>query len=219
MGPLDISIRMAQPPIDPAARSEAPDATGALFAIESASAVVRHIRIDLPEELDCEDIEDDDDATCAEDTVEITGPFEIDLVTGISTPPLEAIELPLGDWKRVDVRLDDGEGDVLDGNTLVASGIASLDSGDTPFELALKFNEDVRFEDPDGISFGGGDAVLLGLDAGSWFADVPLAECAEDEDLEFSGDTLMIEDGDGSCSDVENAIKEAMKRSGDLSRD
>ena len=132
---------------------------------------------------------------------------------------------PLGNYTRVDVRFDEAapdEGvvdaaDPLARRTMLAAG--RLEDG-TPYDLSLAFDEDARFEDPAGLAIPEEvGALLLWLDVSAWFTALPLAECRQDGDLEMVNDRLQLAEGRGSCSDVENHLKEQIKRSGQLDRD
>jgi len=214
------------------------DQTGAAFTLDAVRANVRHITFDLPDGASCVGLpglvaESGSDAAhtavCASggDAIRLVGPWVVDLLTGEATPAIPRVNVQVGTYRRIDVRFDDADpddgvvspADPLAGATLVASGTVALaDDGATPYALTLKFNEDARFESTTGILLAEDDhaAVLLALDPSAWFAGLPLATCADDGDLEIRNGVLVIEDGSGSCSDVENTLKDAIKASGEL---
>lgn len=210
------------------------DASGRTFTIDAARAYVRHIALDLPDGQRCAALDlgpgyrCDSSGSGGRDQVRAEGPFVIDLVARTSAPPLPSAPLPAGPWRRVDVRLDDGDpadglvsaGDPLDDQTLVASGRFDHDGRSTPFDLRLRFNEDARFERPEGVVLGadGAAGLALELDVAGWFSQLSLTDCLDDGDLELRDGRLVLEDGRGSCSDVENQLKEAIKRSAQLDR-
>ncbi len=205
------------------------EAGGGELVLDNALAFVRDIEFDLPDGVSCSG-DDDFDGECDEDSdkIVVTGPWLVDLMTGTATPPMDDIRIPAGRYKRVDVRFDDAEPAQapgleipaeLAGATLVADGTTSTGDAER-FQLRLKFNEDARFETEDGIDVDetGTQAMLLELDASSWFASVNLSDCVEDGDLAIDDGVLMIDDEDGSCSDIENDLKRAIKESGQFDK-
>lgn len=210
-----------------------PDARGRDVEVAAARAYVGHVDLHLPDGAKCADLGlpggqggEDYGVHCDGDKIRYNGPWVVDLVAGTSSPALTLRDLPALNYKRVDVRFeeakaDDGlisEADPLAGSTLVASATLAVDGAATAADLALAFTEDARFEHPAGVSVGSGGELLLWLDVTGWFADLPLSECAADGDLASDGDRVLLHDGKGSCSGVEGALKEAIKRSGQLDR-
>ena len=198
------------------------DSAGVGFALNAVRVNVRRVELYLPAGTSCSDIADLDLAdgaytkVCAGDKLRFSGPWQVDLVSGVATPPFAPEAVPAVRYRRIDVGLAPGDDD--DDVTLLASGVVPFNGNDTPFRLALDFNEDVRFEGS-GFTVAPGDAVasaLLALDPGSWFASLPLSACAADGDLTIEAGVIVIEDGNNDCSDVENAVKDAVKASGTL---
>jgi hypothetical protein len=205
------------------------DQQGSAFTFSTARAYIRHIELDLPDDKKCADLTPEELGSlhCDSDKLRLDGPFAIDLMTGEATPSLAGINIPAGVYKRVDIRFDDVKpddgivdaSDPLQDNTMVATGSFDNQGSDTPFELVLKFNEDARFESPEGIEVTA-DAGEFGLwlDVAQWFRAIPVTQCIDDGDLETKDGTLMMQDDRGSCSDIENALKNAIKTSGQLDR-
>lgn len=211
----DVRVEMRAFSVDGPTEIVAPDADGADLVVESAEVNVRDIELYLPDDVDCEDFDGDEDFDCSDDDddekITIEGPFHVDLVEG--TVAAE-VALPVGNYRRVDVRVDDDESDVT------FRAVGELDMGDATaeVEIVLDFNEDVRFEgdvEIDGTETSG--TLLLGLVAANWLHDVPLQSCVEREDF-ADGPVTVGEDnsGSGSCSDLENAIRDNVESSGDL---
>lgn len=202
----------------------AEDDGGTVFAIEAASLAVRDIRLDLPDGTTCGDIEEllvgahcepSDDAVGGEDTIVIDGPFAVDLTTGVATPGLEDVVIPAGLYRRIDVRADDA-GDV----TFAVSAAFELDGAAHHLELALDFNEDIRLEDPAGVEIGDDSDLIAELVVDDWLAGIDIGACVADGDAEVEGTVVYIDEGStsGDCSDIENVIKDNLKRSGQLDR-
>ncbi len=197
------------------------DLSGTLFTIKEARVSVRNIQFDFPDGVT---------DTLAVDKISIDGPFVIDLMTGVSTPAISEFTIEPGLYKRIDVRLDDSEAsdglvdssDALFENTLVVAG--NFDYGDVTgrsYSIVLKFNEDVRFEEPGGILIDE-DAlnnVVINLLVDEWLQGIDITTCLDDGDLIFDGDgNLLIDDGagGGNCSDIEGIIKSNIKNNFDL---
>ena len=215
------------------------DQGGAVFALTTARASVERIDVDLPDGASCVGLAGLLDGSGGNDsaphtsvctggggTVRLNGPWVVDLLTGAATPAIPAVSVPAGSYRRVDVRFapadpKDGvvaEADPLADQTLLATGTASLAGNAQPFQLALDFHEDARFESTSGLALVLDQTadVLLELDPSAWFASLPLAQCAADGDLDVVDGVLLLLDGQGACSDIENAIKDAIKASGEL---
>jgi hypothetical protein len=197
------------------------DADGSAFTVTDARAVIASIKFHLPDGLECIDGGADCDVT-----IELDGPWLVDLLTGDWTPPLTELQLPPGSYDRVELRFDDKHvglvptTDPLHEASLVTEGVLNVGGTDRTYQLRLDFNEKARF---DGAATVGPDAmgkiVNLTLDATNWFADAPIVKCAEDGDFSEDGSTLQLGEGGGGCSDVEDQVKEAIKNSGELKED
>lgn len=207
------------------------DADGSAVTIESAYAYVRDIEFDLPEASEGCDIEGAElsaPVICENDKVVVEGPFVFDLITGDSTPSLEEVTLPEGTYKRIDVRLEDAdtadglvlEDDAMNETSLLARGTVVVEGEILEFGLALKFNEDARFERPEGIEVSGnGGELSLHLDVATWFEGVDLAGCLASGDVEVSDGGVYWIDEDvsgGDCSSIEGDLKENIKTSGQI---
>ena len=167
------------------------------FRFQESVIYVRHIQVDLFEE---------------EASIDIVGPFVIDLVTGTSTPSLADVEIPEGTYKRVDIRVDDG--DSLDGNSFVAIAAFEYEGAPATLDLALHFNEDIRIEHPDGVALGPDTDLVAEFVVNDWLAGIDIAGCIDDADLELVDGVVTIDEttDNGSCSGIENTIKNNMKR-------
>ncbi len=199
------------------------DTSGTIFTITEARVNVRHIQFDLPEE-------DPNSGMDTTNQISIESPFIIDLMSGISTPNIAAFTILPGTYKRIDVRLDDTKAeeglvdsaDVLFDNTLVVKGKFDYDSNpNRNYTIILKFNEDVRFEKPTGISVVENSTtdIVLKLKIDEWFQNIDVTSCLDSGDLllESTGD-LIIDDSNGSgpCQDIEQTLKHNIKNNYDF---
>lgn len=202
-----------------AAPSPILDASGATFGVTAARATVRHVDLYLPAGTDCTAVPGlvtggaDYTVACDGDKIRARGPWTIDLLTGVATPALPTVPVVAGTYRRVDVRFDPGADDL----TLVIEGATTVSGASTPYRLALDFTDEIRFE---GTTFVASPDVvakaLLVLDPATWFAQIPLTQCAADGDLESEDGVLLIEDGKGACDKIEDQIVGAIGGSGRL---
>ncbi|MBI2897887.1 MAG: hypothetical protein HYY06_30290 [Deltaproteobacteria bacterium] len=200
---------------------------GTSFTVLEARAAFRHVELKLPDGIRCSDVEVADPLRCDDDDdgerddgssakLVVEGPFVVDLLTGETTPDLSTARVPTGVYERVDYRIEDADpedgvvaaSDPLAGVSLVLR--ATSDRGS--LTVRLRFNEDVRIEAPAGIEVASDGALVAALRLDAWFDDVPLSECIE----EAGGDVVIDEDASGECGDLEPALKDNIKNSGQL---
>lgn len=190
------------------------DQGGATFQVEAASLFVRHLELYLPAGLGCADVAPlglPAGVSCDLEKLRVTGPFRVNLLTGVATPPLPSLTVPAGTYSRVDVRFEEDE---LTDVTLVASGTVPVDGVSRPWRLAVELDEDVRFEGMTIDALEGALArALLGLDMSQWFAALPLSACAAAGTLPVEGGVIVLSDGDEACVDIEDVIKAAIRGS------
>lgn len=212
------------------ARPVATDAAGVAFSVEQGLLHLRHIELDLPSGGSCADVSGlvgaechDADGPGDEAKIRIPGPFAVDMINGMSTPSLAGVSIPAGTYRRIDLRVDDGRpsegvvaaGSPLDDNALAV--IATFDHGGTTatLDLRLNFDEDIRIEQPGGVAVAPGDDLIARFAATNWLAGVDLGACVDT--LTPTGDRYVVDDrNDGACAGIEDAVKNAMKESGDL---
>lgn len=198
------------------------DTADTAFTLTEATLNLRDIKLDLPEGVTCADIEADlENATCSsdsadDDTIEIEGPFVVDLVAGTSTPTLDDVVIPALAYRRVDFRVDD----VNDVSFAVLADF-DLDGTAMTLDLSLDFNEDIRIEEAGGVEVTADSDLIAEFVVNDWLAGVDLATCIDDGDVTVDGTTVTVTEDStsGSCSDIENVIKDNMKNSGQFDRD
>lgn len=196
--------------------------------VQEAWANIRDIRIDLPAGSDCGDIDlegADPLLRCEASRLVVDGPIVVDLIAREATPSLANLGIPNLTYRRVDIRFDSadpddgliGADDPLAGAALIATGNMAHDGGNVAYFLSLDFSEDARFESDAGVRLDDQD-LLAHLDAGLWFADVPLGTCHDDGEFDVLDGVVQVQDSSGACSAVENSIKESIKTSGQLDK-
>lgn len=173
------------------------DSKGNSFTLTEAKLGIRHVEFE----------------TAQDSSYKITGPFIVDLMNGSATPAIKTMTIPSGSYSRVDIRIDDTDDDFpglsQDDPLFSYSFYGKGTYGDKPFVIQLKFNEDVRFDFQDALQVSAEttNSFKLSLEASEWFAQLDLTDCID----EISGnDTLVISES-GTCSDVEGALKTAIK--------
>ncbi len=194
---------------------DAEDAQGTQFTVRTAKANVASVLLFLPAEIDCDEIEPHEQATCNPARYEISGPFEIDLVTMTSNPPIEA-PIPVGTYKRVEVRFVSGG--TLGDRTLVGSGVFDDNGTETGFDFAFGFNATSRFESEGGVVIQPDNELLALLDVSTWLSAAPITDCLQAGDVDVNDGRLQLADGRGQCRALENDIVDAVKKSGRLDR-
>ena len=137
--------------------------------------------------------------------------------TGISTPSLADVLIPAGTYKRIDFRVDDNGAD----SSFAMTATFQYEGAAMTMDLNLDFNEDIRIEDPQGIIVDGDSDLIAEFVVSNWLGRVDVGSCIDDEDVTVEGSTVVIDDSStsGSCSDIENTIKDNMKNSGQLDHD
>ena len=198
------------------------DDGGGAFALETARLRLRHIELDLPDGSQCSDLADDlVAAECDDDPdgdkIHIPGPFDVDLMTGESTPSLASVVIPAGMYKRIDFRVEDGVDEVA----FAATALFERDGETLTLDLSLDFNEDIRIEEPAGTQVTAESNLIAQFVVDDWLAGVDIGACMDDGDVAIEDGTVSVDDGStsGSCSDIENIIKVNMKESGQLDRE
>ena len=191
---------------------------------------------DSDDTADDSDDEDDTQALSSLDEqegaeIEFEGPFVVDLINGTVTPSLDDLVVPSGIIRRIDVKIDDTEEDAvlpdgapatLLGNSLAASGTVTLNGVDTPFSMAFDFGEEMRFEDLTGLTVSEAvdvNQIILSFDVDAWFSGIDIQSCVDDDELDISNGVILLDEGSGDCSDIENTIKDNVKDSGVLIED
>lgn len=197
------------------------------FTLTAAQIHLRDIELDLADG-DCDDVEG---ASCSDQSVKIQGPFVVDLLTGVTTPSLADVRVPAGIYKRIDFRIDDARveqglvdaASPLANRSMVASASFQQDGKTMSLDLLLRFNEDIRVEDPAGIDVSGDAAALLTkFDAGLWLDGLDIGDCLARGELTATATGVRLDDnassGTGGCSDIENVIKHNIKNAAQIDR-
>ncbi|MDB5051194.1 MAG: hypothetical protein JWO30_4265 [Fibrobacteres bacterium] len=212
----------ATQPRNPDGTFSVTDAGGTVFTIRSALANVGRVRLQLPEGIVCKDA---DETECESGEVSIPGPFVADLMTGGWQPDPGVVRIPVGEYRRMDVRLEamekgaTGTDPDLPGHSMVVKG--SFDyagKADRSFSLALDFDEDARFENLAGLGVEaeGLNRLIVLLDVEQWLAKANITGCLDDKSLSLDAQGGLHVDKENACPGLENILKDAIKGSGNL---
>lgn len=200
------------------------DAGGSPFTVRESFANVGRIKLHLPEGSDCEDA---DETACESLKVAIPGPIVANLLTGKWQPDPGSFRVPVGTYRRLDVRLESGlqaaagPWSGLDGHSMIIKGVFDY-AGQSAraFSIALDFEEEVRFGSDSGLwvdSLGTNRLMVL-LDVERWLSDVDITACLDKGELELLPDGGLAMDRRNSCGQAVNAVRSAIKASGRLDK-
>lgn len=196
------------------------DSSGTEFAVTRAAATVERVDLYLPAGVSCSEVPGLDPAgsvsafTCEVDKIRANGPWRVNLLTGAAVPPFPAVPVVAGTYRRIDVRFEDDDTDV------VLEGTVQLSNQSVPFRFQGELEGEIRFEGADVVAIDKQlSEAILKLDPTGWFAGVPIAQCAADGDLEIINGVLELADGDGACEDLEDLVESAFEGSGSIDDD
>lgn len=224
---IPVEVRLSLLTATPDAPPQGADARGVPFTLDAVRAFVRRVDFELPRGVTCADVTGAlAGGTCDTDRIRFEGPWVVDLRTGAAVPPMDALSLPAGLYRRVEVRLEVAEsrdveaGDPLAGHSVEGEGTFG---GGRRFVLRLAIDRDARFEAPGGVDVGvdGVRTFVLKLDPASWFADLPVAACADNGELTVEDGKVVVggDPDDGLCEDLEDVIEDRIKDSGRIDDD
>lgn len=175
---------------------------------------------------------DTSNTTVAGSPYTIDGPYVMNLIDGTAAPANIVFDAPAGEYKRMDVRIDESniedglltDGDALLGNALIVKGTHDYNGvADGTFTLTVKVSEDIRFEPTNGIvvATDAGTDITLNLSVSDWLEDplnagtkIDLTSCVAAKNLMDSSDHIALNEGtqcEGITESIGNIIKENMK--------
>ncbi len=220
------------------------DSVGTVYTLTESELYVEEIELELPEFLDCEDIEgqldprvtcdsqfadeanfDGDDDISNDAELEIAGPFVLDIVTGETTPPLGDIRIPAVIYQEIDIEYDEADADVrgvrsgdeIVGNTWIVHATFQ-DEKQNERELVMRvgFGGEIDIEPDDGIDVPEDGGLVFTFDVARWLENIPLDECRLDGDLKTNADMVVVtNDTDaGECLNMEERLENTLKASG-----
>lgn len=214
-GPTSLKLDMTLASSTSAATKKNDDGSftpnGTTLTLTAAAINIDRFELYLPEGLTCsqanfidndvpginvrceEEIENDDGGPQVEAKIKIDGPFNYDLISGVSTPDIGSITVPSGEYRRLKIKTKKDANDV----TLSASG-TMLDTNNVsqPFSLALGFTETIDLKKCFQLVEGKLNRFTVALNVEQWFTGVDLNNCDSDD-----------------CHNLENDIRDNIENS------
>lgn len=200
------------------------DAGGSRITVQTAFANVGRIKLKLPDGLDCGDA---DETACEAAEVAVPGPIIADLMTGKWQPDPGTIRIPVGAYRRIEIRLEGkskdkpGPDSGLDGHSMIIKGhFAYAGKVEIPIRILLDFDEDVVFASDPGLPVEslGLNRFIIFLDVEKWLAGTDIVQCLDDGKLVLDADGGLTIGKDNACGQLQSDLKAAIKASGSLGR-
>lgn len=219
------------------------DSNGTVYTVTESRLVVQEIEMELPNFIDCTDIEaqlapevkcdsafddetdfsDDDISNSAE--LKIEGPFVLDLVSGELNPPLGEIRIPAVTYQEVDVEFEKAtsttrgvsSGDEIIGNSwIVRAEFQDEKGGERNLVMRVGFSGEIDVEPDRGINVPEGSRVTFTFDVARWLENIPLTSCLRDGDLKTSGQQVLVTNStdSGECLNMKARLENTLKVSG-----
>lgn len=197
------------------------DPDGIDFHLTEVRVGIRDVELDLPLGVACAELEADIvGGRCSdiERKIIFSGPFVADLLTGETTPSLDAARIPALAYPRIDYRIDDVSGleagDPLAGNSFLArADFEANDGALMELLIVLDFSEDIRIENAAGVALPPDGTLTVAFDTTGWLSGLPIARCVDDGELRIEGDRAVIDEDADDCGDAENTIRDNIERS------
>jgi hypothetical protein len=193
------------------------DGSGAEFEITEALLAVDTLTFVLPAGASCPAAGTAGRgraSTCAgrngQNEVSFEGPWLAELVSGQIWPSTADIELPLGAYASVEVRLHNARG----GSSIALQGTMSVGGELRDFALSLPQTLFASFTAPEGLIQCGGDVpVALGFSMVGWFEGMTFGSCLGSGSIPEEGGVLRLEKARKTdCGDIAKAIRESLGR-------
>jgi hypothetical protein len=148
---------------------------GAAWSISEATAVLHKI-----------ELESDDDNGGNGTEIDIEGNFTIDLLTGISNPPLPTVTIPAGTYNELEVEIGDDDDDNGNGQVVFSiKGTGPANGTMVPFEVAVTQAFELEILDDDaGIFLPEGDIknMTIWVDVLNAMSALDLSSATADSD-------------------------------------
>lgn len=142
------------------------------------------------------------------------GPFLINLLTG-THPELSNLKIPNADYEELSFILQDVESESFMNNyTLWVEGSFSYRGFRYPYELKLKFNEDMKLKPSSPFRFN--DSMLNSVSTAflldRWFQGISIKDCIDSGNISIFTGSLSLDDAVDGCIDIDR-IKLNVKNS------
>ena len=197
------------------------DSLGTSIILDSIIARVDGIDFTLPDSLHCADVPG---LPCIDAETAVKGPFSVDLMRGISHPPIGRFKLPAGVYKKIGFELISGDSasedtwDSLTQNIVVWGRVGT--SGKR-FVARLNLLEGMDFANPGGIGIRADtlNSIQLGLNVDGWFLDTDMQACVDGSPATADSAGITRLQGDGFCAGTGKRLRKNIEFSGGLDHD
>ena len=163
------------------------------------------------------------------DDIEFNGPFVVDLLNPSAVSGLEEIELPTGQYCRIELvlkKLEEGNlpsgvsaSDPMVGRSILMEGARA---DETPFEVTTELDEEFKLENEiTGFSIEASTAVkvlFIAFDLDQWFSGVDLSGPSIEVSTDGSGNPIILIN-DEKNEETQERIEDNIKFSADLFED
>lgn len=201
--------------------------TGDQLTLSKAQACIDEIEVKLPATVSCSDVvpqpnvrcendDDDEGDDSPEIEIKIKGPFVFDLLTGLSTPSLENIQLPEGNYTEIEFEFEDQCG-FANNASILLEGNATSNSNTYPFLMELDFDDDLEIENPGQIQILENQAnqIFTNLVIERWFDQANWIACIDQGHIQQNGNGFYYihedMDSDDECDDIYDDILDGIE--------
>ncbi|QDG51619.1 hypothetical protein FIV42_12935 [Persicimonas caeni] len=209
-------------------RIELQDPQGTTYTITELWVAIDEIELDLPDGVDCDDVEDqisgrvecdEGELEGEDDEIKVEGKIAVNLLTGETVPDISGLTIPALSYDEIDLEVNNIDDDqdefpqFIRGETVRM--LADFERNNTKQELDARFSFDTEAkygegQDEEGLldALRDGDTLVLRLDVTNWFNDVRITQCLADGDLKSANGRVVVDDDvGGECSDAEGEFE------------
>lgn len=190
------------------------DAAGTEFTLTGARVVIGKVKFTSADTSD----------SAMEVDSEISGPILADLLAGTMSPDPGSLVIASGTYSEIKVGIEKvteemglvDASDPLNDNSMHIQGSWVESDILRTFSMAIKFDEELRFENPEGIAIDSSSSqqIRISLNATQWLSDIDFTACLHEEEMGFPAEgTLYINDDNakGACDLIEELVKKNIK--------
>ena len=176
---------------------------GVDFTIESATAQVDRISFELSTLVKCDQLGLSSPMSCdsANENIEITGDYTVDVVRAEFDPSIDDLTLPNMKFETLDVTL----------NTLDIMGSFTYDEDVLTYSMSLAFSEIVAFNAEEGFKLEDNQTLWMSMNTDTWLNDVGVTACLDAGDVRaVDGHVELTNTCDNAVDSVSQAVEASM---------
>ncbi len=197
------------------------DSAGAVLSLDSIVSRVEGIDFALPDSLDCPIFSG---LPCKDGETTLEGPFDLDLLRGISHPALNVFKIPAGLYRKIGFKLIANKQDSLTDwdstsqNIVLWGRMGALGSAGQRFVIRINLTEGLDFGDPVGVRIKSDtlNNILLGLNVDDWFQGTDMQACMAASPAGSDSAGIVRLQGDGFCSGTGIRVRRNIEASGGI---